>query len=1204
MNLKRFQGVSRLVVVIGLLSISLEMVAPPVPVVHADFPAGVGFDGSASLDSENPPYFTQPSATFLNPSAVRGTASYTWPGNVTTAWPDFAWWYGFTTDARSYTTYEFSLTGAHPGPDWCVAGYPQLRLVARGYPGYLAVDSPDGHYLATFPWPVELSAIKVYGRGCNVPGYHEDWGFVLNLLSVDGNTVPTAPPTPTPGTPVSLHLADAQGNTVSALGLSDEGWLTPNPITVEITLNCPADGDDCAYPFTLRLEPPEAGPNQKPRFYVYDQDANSDGLEAICQASSVSPSPYSYWRYLASCAAMDATTELSVPAGGAQTLRWFVWIQPSDEAALEFSVSWGAYADSQTLPIPRAAIHPIVFIPGLGATEPPTYSQRAAARTILKTIGQAAHYNDLWDTLQKMGYEDEKTLFAFPYNWLRSNVEGASHLHDRLESAALTAAQTPWVAGAPNSASISFDLIGHSTGNLVARSYIQVDQWTDPIKGETHPVWQAGRVRRWVSIAGPLKGIFDGYQRQEGPAWKVQDNPIFWGAFYIWLPMMAYQAKYTQKICLPFLRCAFTWSREVQYQFAHDPIRGPNILPEFLPTDSYLVNNNGIPSDPDLARAEPFGRMANPLLEDGSARTGFYDDVNRIENMLDYPTAFSADLLLLGRQAMAGKVFDPYTHNRRLHSGYWGDTVPGDFKTHYYGLNTPAAMQTLNTRLGGVDRNVCLIYGEGLPNDTPKLLEVADPSQQGKAPYWFNGRTETITNTVGDNYVAGISANPQGIWQGGQPSRKNVDVDITDPTAPKSSHTFIVGYDKTLTEVARCLTGFNNLPQEILPGFSQAGNDIAQSQAKAMTNRVLAITALSPVELMLTDPLGRRLGYDPATGGEFSEIPDADYFRDELTTHKYLTLYAPEVGDYTLTATGTGNGPYTLLSTFKEGENIVSPFLITGEAEPSGTYVQTFSLPETAAEISTPPQVEVGPDVSAEAGTPVTMSGEVEDLNPNETFTLAWDFGDGATVVDTLTPSHVYVDAGVYTATLTVTDSTGFVISDTLQATISEAPTATPTATNIATDIPSPTTTATETMTPTNIPAPAATDTATFTPTPTPTSTPYPFSGFFSPVNNQPMLNVLKAGNAVPVKFTLNGYQGMSIFASGYPASAMVTCGSAVEDTVEQTVTAGASSLSYDASVDQYIYVWKTDKAWANTCRTLVLKLTDGTYHRANFKFT
>jgi hypothetical protein len=35
-----------------------------------------------------------------------------------------------------------------------------------------------------------------------------------------------------------------------------------------------------------------------------------------------------------------------------------------------------------------------------------------------------------------------------------------------------------------------------------------------------------------------------------------------------------------------------------------------------------------------------------------------------------------------------------------------------------------------------------------------------------------------------------------------------------------------------------------------------------------------------------------------------------------------------------------------------------------------------------------------------------------------------------------------------------------------------------------------------------------------------------------------------------------------------------------------------------------YIYSWKTDKAWAGTCRSLSLKLIDGTTHLAYFTFT
>jgi hypothetical protein len=114
----------------------------------------------------------------------------------------------------------------------------------------------------------------------------------------------------------------------------------------------------------------------------------------------------------------------------------------------------------------------------------------------------------------------------------------------------------------------------------------------------------------------------------------------------------------------------------------------------------------------------------------------------------------------------------------------------------------------------------------------------------------------------------------------------------------------------------------------------------------------------------------------------------------------------------------------------------------------------------------------------------------------------------------------------------------------------------------------------------------------------------YRWSGFFQPVDNLPTVNTVKAGQAVPVKFSLGGNYGLSIFAAGYPKVQTVACGSgAPTDEIEQTVTAGASGLSYDAATGQYSYTWKTDKTWAGSCRQLVLKLTDGSEHIAMFHF-
>jgi hypothetical protein len=119
----------------------------------------------------------------------------------------------------------------------------------------------------------------------------------------------------------------------------------------------------------------------------------------------------------------------------------------------------------------------------------------------------------------------------------------------------------------------------------------------------------------------------------------------------------------------------------------------------------------------------------------------------------------------------------------------------------------------------------------------------------------------------------------------------------------------------------------------------------------------------------------------------------------------------------------------------------------------------------------------------------------------------------------------------------------------------------------------------------------------------------FAWSGFFQPIDNPGMsapyvFNRVKAGSAIPVKFSLAGNYGLGILAAGFPQSNWTSCSAAGSmDTVE-TLTGGNSGLSYDALMDQYVYVWKTDKSWAGSCRKLTVRLTDGTDHIAYFNFT
>jgi hypothetical protein len=115
----------------------------------------------------------------------------------------------------------------------------------------------------------------------------------------------------------------------------------------------------------------------------------------------------------------------------------------------------------------------------------------------------------------------------------------------------------------------------------------------------------------------------------------------------------------------------------------------------------------------------------------------------------------------------------------------------------------------------------------------------------------------------------------------------------------------------------------------------------------------------------------------------------------------------------------------------------------------------------------------------------------------------------------------------------------------------------------------------------------------------------YNFNGFFQPVDNNPVMNKAKAGSAVPVKFSLGGNKGLNIFWPGYPKSQLISCSTTAPlDDIEETVTAGGSSLQYDATTDKYIYVWKTDRSWTG-CRQLLIRFspTSCAAPLANFYF-
>jgi Tol biopolymer transport system component len=114
---------------------------------------------------------------------------------------------------------------------------------------------------------------------------------------------------------------------------------------------------------------------------------------------------------------------------------------------------------------------------------------------------------------------------------------------------------------------------------------------------------------------------------------------------------------------------------------------------------------------------------------------------------------------------------------------------------------------------------------------------------------------------------------------------------------------------------------------------------------------------------------------------------------------------------------------------------------------------------------------------------------------------------------------------------------------------------------------------------------------------------PNSFAGFFRPVDNPPAVNIVKAGQTVPVKFSLGGDLGLAILADGSPSTIPATCSTFAPQTGPGEPLAAPASLSYDPRADQYQFQFRTERAWRGTCRILNIRLNDGSAHQAWFQF-
>ena len=113
-------------------------------------------------------------------------------------------------------------------------------------------------------------------------------------------------------------------------------------------------------------------------------------------------------------------------------------------------------------------------------------------------------------------------------------------------------------------------------------------------------------------------------------------------------------------------------------------------------------------------------------------------------------------------------------------------------------------------------------------------------------------------------------------------------------------------------------------------------------------------------------------------------------------------------------------------------------------------------------------------------------------------------------------------------------------------------------------------------------------------------------TGFYNPVDMNGVVNVVKGGSTVPLKFEV--FAGSTeltstAFIGAQFISRKVSCadfGTTVQDDIEITTT-GGTSFRYDTTGGQFIQNWQTPKQ-AGTCWVVTMTTDDGSYLAASFK--
>lgn len=370
-----------------------------------------------------------------------------------------------------------------------------------------------------------------------------------------------------------LRIEVTPGTTLSR---NDDGWYTPDPLTYTVVIQSQVAGNLDRLAFHLK------GSERLRTIPVMYQPSLETGHDWFCDASDCSE------------------TLLDWPiVVGENRIAWRIWVQPTITTTLR-GYAWLLWenlpeeeADAPDVQVPLAQIHPVVVIPGsLGTWEP---SINGRLEPFYHT------YDPLLNHLEALGYERSVSLIEFPYDWRQSVVDIAPFLDDRIYQVTQDRPGSKLYVDYSQA-----DVVAHSMGGLVARAYLESNNYRDDI----------GKL---ITLATPHQGAPEDYLLWEGLHIRNMND---WSMLYLYSRLAGWTLVHghCRFHCPPPGEFCSFCPPDDWLEYVHDDALGfRDLLPAGELPAPYLLRAAD-PHDP-----YPFGQPENPFLDDLNSCGGTYD---------------------------------------------------------------------------------------------------------------------------------------------------------------------------------------------------------------------------------------------------------------------------------------------------------------------------------------------------------------------------------------------------------------------------------------------------------------------------------------------------------------------------------------------------------------------------------------------------